>query len=220
MKKMILYAVLLLFSPLLFAQDIDVSSKGATLNLGDARVMIRRAPFMQGDVEISALLNAGQQSEESSGLAGYTSSSISRNYMNFGISAGYYLADGFSIEPEVGIFVVESARPGFSGLMNASYTYRIGNSPVALFARAGFGAGTGTSIMGMNSLIVPVGGDETVSLYAFGGGVKFIVTPDVVLRGEVRFRHESYSRSYGFANMTVDYVQTNTVLFFGFSFLL
>lgn len=165
-------------------------------------VIDARAQTEKGSWEISAAANAGSMSrsyESSSG--GYSTSGSSDALMYFALDlrAGWYVVDGFSIEPEVYMFAAEEQEPAFNFGGNLSYTFNIQESPVKPFLIAGYGIGNAIPIA---QLLLGQSSDELdIPVLRVGGGLKVFVSKNVALKAEYRYERytseESSSSYYG-----------------------
>ena len=113
-------------------------------------VLDTTAQTEKGSWELAAAANVGSMSSsyESSG-GGYSSSGSSDALMYFALDlrTGYYVVDGFSIEPEIYMLAVEEDAPAFSLGANLGYTFNPRESPVKPFLIAGYGVGNAAPMM-------------------------------------------------------------------------
>jgi len=199
---------------MLSAQDINITSKSITADLKETRVLIRRSPFEQGDFELSMLGNAGKESLKST-YAGITFDDQSYEYVSLNFCLGYYILDGLSIEPEVDWFAQEDVTPSISGTLNLSYTQRIPESIIAPFVRIGYGFGNTIFVQSKPDFPYIILRSGTVRLVNLGAGIKISISPDVIVRTELKYKNESDQESDDFHT-----THTNLGLYFGFSILI
>lgn len=86
------------------------------------------AQFKQGNIELGFSGTAGWQK--------YSSAvSISMKYASLSLLPGYYVSDGLSIEPEIGMTFMEKVKPAFFFVGNLSYTFLLPTTtPIGVFA--------------------------------------------------------------------------------------
>jgi hypothetical protein len=189
-------------------------------------ISISSAQYDKGKVEISLIGNAGYQKASTSSAV----SSGTTGFIFLNSCIGYYLSDGLSIEPQIGMVAIENYSPAQSVLLNLSYTGRLQKSNVALFIRGGYGIANSPSSPIILFTPIDSHGKWDVNILNFGSGFKLLVTDDIALRCEAYYRSESYKQdafNYVFTGTTY-IVQTTTVdrtlssygLLFGFSVLL
>ena len=182
-------------------------------------VLDTAAQTEKGSWEISAAANMGSMSSsyESSG-AGYSSSGSSDAIMYFALDlrTGWYLVDGFSLEPEVYMLAVDEDAPAFSLGANLAYTFNVRESPVKPFLIAGYGIGNAAPIM--QRLLGRASDKLDIPVFRVGGGLKVFVSKSVALK--VEYRYEQYTRestSNFYYNSYTSTVTTNYHnLLFGF----
>jgi hypothetical protein len=205
------------------AQDIDLSSKSAKVRIGDVDISITKAPFMQGDWELSMTGTIGKTSSTTISTMdsyGYENKS-SKMYGTLSLTAGYYIIDQLSVEPEINYFAYEGAPPGESVLLNLSYTYPIRHSIVALFIRGGYGLGNASSVLGIPDVIIHCSDNFDVKTFNAGAGVKLIIAQNVALRIEMNYRLQTYTQDYsGYSSYSVENKNSAVKLFVGISVLL
>ncbi len=149
-----------------------------------------------GSWELSLAGNVGSMSattEFTGGGRTQTDEGEAQAYLGLNLRAGYYIVDGFSLEPELYLLAVEKTPPAFNFGANASYTFTIPESPVKPFLIAGYGIGNGIPIM--QRLIGRSSGDFDIPVARLGAGVKFLVTKQVALKLEYRYERYSYEIS-------------------------
>ena len=166
-----------------------------TLSLGILAVVSLtsvRAQFQQGDVELALSGTVGAWS--TSYTFGQQTNSESRNVLMLGITTGYFLTDGFSVEPEFVFMAVEKQSPGHSILANVSYTYFGAESKVAPFVRVGYGISNSFSFMGNQSFLSRVSDKLDVTVLQAGGGIKVLVATGAAIRLELNYKNQSFTR--------------------------
>jgi hypothetical protein len=223
MKTLIILIVTLCTVSFVQAQDIDISSKSAKVRIGDVDISIKKAPFMQGDWELSMTGTIGKSTNTTTSTAASYSwgDESSKMYGTLSLTAGYYIIDQFSVEPEINYFAYEGAPPGESILLNLSYTYPLKHSIVALFIRGGYGLGNATSFLGIPDVIIRSSDNFDVKTYNAGAGVKLIIAQNVALRIEMNYRLQTYTQDYsGFTSYSFENKNSVMKLFVGFSVLL
>lgn len=179
------------------------------------------AQFQQGDVEIAFSGNFG--SLETSRTSGGSTQSESSTYFNLSITPGYYVANGFSIEPEFALLAVEDEEPAQYVLGNISYTYRLPESDVALFGRAGYGVSNSIQFPVPGGINLRISDKFDVGVLNLGAGVKYVIKNAVALRTEMNYRRHSWTtESFSFfgGSFKSERTYTNIGLLFGFSVLL
>ena len=154
-----------------------------------ANSTIAFAQFEKGNTELTLSGTAGYQKESPS----FTSNNPeSLEYCMLNICVGYYIVNGFSVEPQIGFLAIDKSYPSQSALLNLSYTYRISHSALALFVCSGYGLS--------NSLCSPVIGfiplrSEVISdvhIINAGAGIKILMMDNVILRIEANYHKESF----------------------------
>jgi len=187
-------------------------------------VSITKAQFKTGDFELSFSGSFSSMTVESSTTSTYYNSnpnSDTRSTMDISFSPGYYIADGVSIEAEFGLIAVEKSKPSQYVLLNLGYTYLVPGSRAALFIHGGYGLANSVEIPYLNNAPVLQSGDFNVKVLNLGAGVKYLITPNVIIHGEVNYRNHNWTENYsGFFNSNTDYTISNIGLLFGFSILL
>jgi hypothetical protein len=182
--------------------------------------------FEKGDVELSLIGTAGYQKETTPSY----SNSESTGYIFINTCVGYYIINGLSIEPQLGLLAVEHISPAQSVLMNLSYTGRIQNSSIALFLRGGYGIAN--AISSPILAYTPIGprGKWDVHILNVGAGVKYLLKENIAFRCEINYRTEKYpyevyhyiysGYSYSYITETIDRTISSYGIMFGFSVIL
>jgi len=126
------------------------------------------------------------------------------NFTFLSAFVGYYLFDGWSIEPEFGIFAVENNTPAQYAIANISYTKMRKDSPFAFFGKIGFGVS--------NSLILTYNNEKSTiqnpdnfdtRIISLGMGIKYLVDNNIALRGEFNYKFQNRSLIAGPVNGTM-----------------
>ena len=150
-----------------------------------------------GNWELSIAGNLGsmQSSYESSysgnGYSGQSSGDgDAQTYLGLNLRAGIFVADGFSLEPELYMLAVIDEQPAFNIGANASYTFTVPNSPVRPFLTVGYGIGNAIPLM--QRLLGRQSDDFDIPVIRGGGGLKIFVSKQVALK--IEYRYERYSR--------------------------
>jgi Outer membrane protein beta-barrel domain len=189
---------------------------------------ITSAQFEQGKVEITFNGTAGYL-KDNLPVNLYGSQSI--GYVMLNTDVGYYLLDGFSIEPQLGLLATENTFPSQSALLNLSYTHRISTSAIALFIRGGYGISNSLSSPVVGFVPIRINTVSNVHLINASGGTKILLSEHVALNIELNYRREAFDDDvpvglYFINNNivplthTVDYRYSYVGMLFGFSILL
>ena len=110
-------------------------------------------------------------------------------YANISAIPTYYIVDNIAVDLELSYLASESSRPGMSVIGNLSYTYPLGDSILAPFARAGYGIGNSlSSYVGPYARPEILFSDFDVSIINLGLGVKYLLSPSVNIRSELNYR--------------------------------
>jgi hypothetical protein len=168
--------------------------------------------FKQKDVELTA--SAGLGSMSISASSGIISISHSYSYMLLSVMPGYFVLDGLSIEPEIGMTAIESSRPDFLFLVNVSYTYLIPKTTIAPFGRIGYGVTNSIGSFPNQFLNDGNPSDMNISVFNIGAGIKHIIGRSAVLRLELNYRNFSQNVS------SIDTKAGFVSLLFGFGIIL
>lgn len=139
---------------------------------------------------------------------------------------GYFVADGVSIEGEVGVVAMEKQNPSQYVLAGLSYTYSISELNIAPFFHAGYGVSNSVQLPTLGGLPVRTMNDMNVKVLNVGGGMKFLVSSGAALRLELNYRSHSWSENINYSYYpysmpsNVDYKYSNVGLLIGFSILI
>jgi hypothetical protein len=144
--------------------------------------------YKQGDWEFGFSSNIGSISIQTiePGNYEYTENGI---YLNLGVSTGFYLFNGLSIEPELDI---NSCSEGFSLsiLGNLCYTLYIPQKNIYPYVKLGYGLSND-----------PKNSDDLFANIDFktinaGAGVKFMYFPGMAFRTEINYRNLNGSNTF------------------------
>lgn len=175
--------------------------------------------FHSGAVELNFLLDAGKMTTTYESGFPSGSESNSSTYFNLSVLPGFFIAEGFSIEPEVSFLAVEKAKPAYSIIPNISYTYLLPGSRTAVYARTGYGLSNSYSLFG---LLLRQSNKIDVGIFNVGAGIKYLVTDGATLRMELNYKstnHEEETNYGGYNNSASTTVESIRILM-GFSLLL
>jgi hypothetical protein len=138
------------------------------------------------------------------------------------LSPGYFVLDGLSIEPQIGMLVQKNEKPAWLFLGSLSYTYAIPQSNVAPFLRAGYGVSNAIPLPIDHTLIGRATDKLDVGVLELGGGLKLKATEGAYLRAEIGYRKSSWSREYSWYgySTTIDYTYSTIALALGFTVIL
>ena len=177
------------------------------------------AQFEKDDWELGMTIAAGSYSETSK--SNYDEYYNNANYAAVALMPGYYVTNGFSLEPEFSFYTMEYSDPTFQLSGNLSYTGWIPGQKAAWFARGGIGTGNGVPFPGMNFTLFDT--EESIFILNFGAGVKAPISQSVALRTELNYRiyqftyHPDYN---GYSGSARDHDIRDFSLRIGFSILL
>ncbi len=152
-----------------------------------------RAQFERGRSEVSFLGSMGSYTYKQSTSGVYSSFSQSVQYLSFSTTYGYYVADGFSIEPDVTMTFMKRVEPGFQLIANVSYTQRLPNSIMALFGRIGYGLANSEEFPMYPGAVGNVTNGLKVGVFNAGVGTKILVSKCALVRLELNYRSQSWS---------------------------
>lgn len=185
------------------------------------------AQFKKGDFEFSltgALSSMTAENSITSSSTYYSSSnsnSETRTTAGISFSPAYYIFDNISIEAEIGLSAVEKMQPSQYMLLNLSYTYLFPETKTALFAHAGYGLSNSVAISYMNNSISRASDKFDVKVVNLGAGIKYLISPNVILHSELNYRIHSWTYEYSDNyNISSDYKISNLSMLIGFSILI
>ena len=144
------------------------------------------AQFKKGNVELSLMGGFGSFTETTSSSTKSSSTTI----INLAITPGYYIVDGLSFEPELGLTIITpengSGSSGVSGVANLSYTFASSENPFAPFLRIGYGISNGLQLPAIGTFIIENKGSNqsSVTIIATGAGMKFLIGTHAAIRTE------------------------------------
>lgn len=192
--------------PLLFALFLPLISVAQPVQ-GSKEISLQGFVSNQ---EYQAKVSAGGQSD--SGSDDMTAGSL---FMR----VGFFVSDNISIDPELTWGFSDQAAPAFAFSLNGSFQAPVNEK---LFVYVTGGAGISNAIPFANIIIGRATEKFDISMYNFGGGLKYYLTEQVALRTEFRYQVYKYEReeSYYFGKAKYEYTQKNNNLLIGFSFLL
>jgi hypothetical protein len=150
------------------------------------------AQFKQKDVELGLGLSAGISTSESKSNSSNQSSDS--HYFLLSLMPGFYIINGLSIEPEIGITAVKYYDPGFTIIGNLSYTSLLQQTNAAIFIRAGYGLSNSSSIPGIN-LNSRIRDEMDIGVFNAGIGLKSLIGTKAYIRTEINIRSFSWSKS-------------------------
>ena len=147
--------------------------------------------FNQNSWEAGILINGGLTS-----TSAYTSDPGNSAYLNLNILPAYYILNGFSIEPQITIYITEHIEPEFNFIGNLSYTYRVNNSGFAPYIKAGYGVSNSVSIkklsydwQGGSGFKNKYHSDKfNIGVFNSSIGMKFLINKKTALRGELNYK--------------------------------
>lgn len=123
----------------------------------------------------------------------YTENAI---YLNLGVSTGFYIFNGLSIEPE---FTINSYSGGFSVTMlgNLCYTFDIPQKNIYPYIKFGYGLSGEPSNSGPSN-----SGSLNLKTINAGAGVKIMYFPDMAFKMEINYRNLSGSNGYSYSDQS------------------
>lgn len=159
------------------------------------------AQYKKGKWELGFIGSIGSttQSSKSSGTSGSHDNSVDMDFFDISVLPGYYLFDGFSIEPEFGFTAIKDVKPSYNLIANLSYTLLFPNTSNAFFIKTGYGLGNAYALPMADELLVRFSDKFDVTILNLGGGVKISVGEKVYIRCEVNYRIQSWQREYSYS---------------------
>jgi len=161
--------------------------------------------YKQGDWEFGFSANIGGSSEQTKGASiSYHSNDSSQYYypydytendiyIHLGISTGFYIINGLSIEPE---FTINSYSEGFSVSMlgNLCYTFYLPQKNIYPYFKLGYGLSSEPTNSGdlFESLNF-----KTINA---GGGIKLMYSPGMAFKMEINYRNLTGSNTYSYSD--------------------
>ncbi len=176
------------------------------------------AQFKRGDVELSFSGSIGSWSPPSTPAYKVES----QNYASLYVVPGYYVADGLSVEPELGFMAVENSKPAQYLLLNLSYTYLIPETKAGCFVRAGYGLANALEYPFGNGIVVQASDKFNVGVLNLGVGAKFLISSSVLVRTEFNFKKHSWTEesTSPYYSYKWDFTESTIGLILGFSIVL
>lgn len=151
--------------------------------------------FKKGDVEFSFMATIDKHSERTENYPFNVSiDPVTVFYLS--LNPGYYIIDGLSVEPEFSIFANSNSKPATSLIGNVSYTYKAESSPLAVYARAGYGFSNGYYYPAVRGAAYRISSRFDVGILNAGVGVKFLFGTSAVIRAEVNYKEQSSEQEY------------------------
>jgi hypothetical protein len=190
---------------------------------------LTKGQFKQGDWELGLVGSLGSMSVTSSSSfnSSYYSGSSSSDSKSYGyaiisLSPAFYIADGLSIEPEIGLTAIEEQSPAQFIIGNLSYTYFLHASKTALFARIGYGVSNSWLFTYNERAYNKQSSSLDIKLVNIGAGLKFLVTSSVILKSEINYLMQKYENKYSdsFYTSKEELNMNHVSLLFGFAILL
>ena len=187
----------------------------------------KKGIFKKGSMEFTLAGTGGSFSESRSGSSS-SSSSSSTTLIDISFMPAYYIIDGLSIEPEIGLSIIApssgTSSTAYSLVGNLAYTFApSGSSSVAPYVRAGYGISNGVQIPTKSGeFLIELNEDSksgysTVSILNLGVGIKSVIGGHAAIRTELFYKKQSYSFSYSGAS--IDYSDGMIGIQFGISLL-
>jgi len=165
------------------------------------------AQYKKGQWELGFTGSVGSttQSSKSSGTSGSYNNSVDMDFFDISIMPGYYLFDGFSIEPEFGFTAIKDVKPSYNLIANLSYTVLFPNTSNAFFIKAGYGLGNAYALPMADEFLVRSSDKFDVTILNLGGGVKLSVGEKVYIRCEANYRIQSWQKEYSYSYPPYNY---------------
>jgi len=164
-----------------------------------------RQSFNQGDFEISFYTNLGKYSSSTKEISTYSGSqpyessySDGSIYLQVGASVGYYILNGWSIEPELDINLSFDGT-STSLLGNLCYTFYIPRKNIYPYIKLGYGLSNYHAGHYSNNSEGLFESLDYKTLNA-GAGLKFKYSSGLALRMEINYRNLSGSNSYYYSD--------------------
>jgi hypothetical protein len=147
--------------------------------------------FKQGDWELGFTGSLGTYHEkyESNYYSNYYSDTYDMTYLIVSFIPGYYITNGLSFEPEIGLVSLDKGKPGLVLLGNISFSHFFAKDKFALFMRAGYGRTNSVSLPGVVNFNGVGGGDLDIDVINAGAGMKFLIGTKALIRMEANYRN-------------------------------
>lgn len=134
---------------------------------------------------------------------------------------GYFITDNFSIDPELNWGFTDQTSPAFAFSLNGSFHAPLKEN---LFVFVTGGAGLSNSVPFFNVAVDRYTEKFDITMYNFGGGIKYYLTENLALRTEFRYQiynFEEKEEAWGpYPGYTLETTIKNSSLLVGFSVLL
>jgi len=174
------------------------------------------------ELSLSGYLGMVKQSSEWSSPTGSgTSEGEAKGYVLLAVRPGYYITEGFMVEPEILWTAQEDYPPCFAISANIAYNFNIPDTHITPFVLAGYGIGNGIPIT--HRLTSRLSDKLDINVLNLGAGLKIFVSEPIALR--IEYRHQSYSYSHDYSyyyvgSYTSESTTTFNTIMFGFSVFL
>lgn len=174
------------------------------------------------ELSLSGYLGMVKQSAEMSSPYGSSKSEgEAQGYVLLAVRPGYYITEGFMVEPEILWTAQEDYPPCFAFSGNLAYNFNIPNTHLTPFILAGYGIGNGIPIT--HRLIYRSSDKLDINVLNLGAGLKIFVSEQIAVR--IEYRNQSYSYSYEYSDYymgsyTLERTTTYNTVMFGFSVFL
>ena len=178
-----------------------------------------QAQFEKGDWELGLTIMAGSYKETRESES--QNWSYSANYFALSLMPGYFVLNGFSLEPEFNCYSLQNSDPTFQLLGNLSYTGWLPGHSAAWFGRAGVGTGNAYPFAGQTFSMWDA--DESIVVLNFGAGIKAPISRYAALRTELNYKFYRFthpSSAFEYPSGSTDYDIRDFGLRIGFSILL
>lgn len=202
------------------------------LSYGQIQDDSSRAIFHKGCWELNFSASIGNLTTSTSSSSSGTYSSYSSNkstsmfYVQLGVIPAYFVTDGLAIEPEVNVLIQNQeglkSKPAISLLANLAYSFNLSQKNFAPFIRIGYGISNSLQVPVVIGGLARVSDNLDVNIINAGGGLKFLVAQNLLIRTELNYRRFSYSNDSNsiYYSSSYDYTLTSISGIFGISILL
>lgn len=179
-------------------------------------------PFSKGKFEFS--LSGGYSATKwdvtyYSGSLKHESTNDNKSFV-LGFSGGYYVAEGFSLEPEIQATLFEGSRPAFAGIAGVAYTHHFPNKNFGVFVKGGIGLSNGITYLAIAPYIGRTSDNFDVAIYKLAAGVKVLLTDDIIMRNELEYKISKYDLDANSYRSREEGSYRDFQIKFGFSYLL
>lgn len=176
-----------------------------TSNYAQVNEKSERQSYKQGDWEFGFSANIGGSSKKTKGTNTYSYNDGSQSstysydnngkgiYIHLGVSTGYYIINGLSIEPELNLNL---SLGGFSVSMlgNLCYTFYLPQKNIYPYLKLGYGLSNDAE--NSNGLFESLN-FKTINASA---GLKFMYFPSMALKMEINYRNLNGSNTYSYSD--------------------